>query len=84
MNPSIIDLFPGYKTYIAAFGLIGLSIYQLSQNDVGPAVQSFMGALAALGVRVAIQRNENNAKKRHEAVLQHHEELLKKLEHHHH
>jgi hypothetical protein len=82
MNPSLFDLCPGWKTHMAAIGLVGLSIYQLSQNDVQSAVQSFMGALAAFGVRVAIQRNENAAVERHNAMLERQELLLKQLHHH--
>ena len=50
----------GYKTYIAAIGLVGLAVYQLSLALAGDssqyllAWQSLMGALAAFGLRKAI------------------------------
>lgn len=44
----------GYKTYLAAAGLVGLGIYQLSQGDIQGAIHSFGEALAAFGLRVAI------------------------------
>ena len=44
----------GYKTYIAAVGLVGLAIYQVSQGDITTAVQTALAALAAFGVRSAI------------------------------
>ena len=44
----------GYKTYLAAAGLLGLAIYQASQGDYPAAVQSVLAALAAAGLRNAI------------------------------
>lgn len=46
----------GWKTYLAAAGLVGLALYQLSQGDYAAAAQSLMAALAAAGLRHAIAR----------------------------
>jgi hypothetical protein len=51
-----MDIFPGWKTYIAAAGLFGLAVYQLSQGDSTAAWQSLMAAIAAFGIRTAINR----------------------------
>ncbi len=66
------DILPGWKTYLAAIGLLGLSVYQLSVGDLAAAVQNFVAALAAFGVRNAITRNEVAAAKRHTEFLQLH------------
>lgn len=50
-----MNLLNGYKTYIAAAGLMGLALYQFSQGQVEQAVQSFLGALAAFGIRNALR-----------------------------
>lgn len=61
MNPfSFLD---GWKTYLAALGLVGLAVYQFSQGQVELALQSFMAALAAFGLRQAIDRNPTEEKK---------------------
>jgi hypothetical protein len=44
----------GYKTYLAAAGLIGLSVYQLSQGQVEQAIQNLLAGLAAFGLRNAL------------------------------
>lgn len=44
----------GWKTYLAAAGMLGLAIYQFSQGQYDLAVQSIMAALAAAGLRHAI------------------------------
>ena len=51
-----MDILPGWKTYLAAAGLFGLAVYQFSQGDLGAAWQSLMAALAAFGLRTAIDR----------------------------
>ena len=51
---AILDLGTGYRTYLAALGLLGLSVYQLSEGQVQPAIQSFLAALAAFGIRQAV------------------------------
>jgi hypothetical protein len=48
------NLLAGYKTYIASLGLVGLSVYQLSQGQADQAAQSFFGARAAFGLHSAI------------------------------
>ncbi len=53
---TLITLISGYKTYIAAAGLLGLAVYQASQADYASAYQSFMAALAAVGLRHAIAK----------------------------
>jgi len=39
-----------WATYVAAAGLFGLSLYQVTQGDWTHAAQSFLAALAALGI----------------------------------
>jgi hypothetical protein len=46
----------GYKTYVAGVGLFGLAIYQVSTGDYQTAMQSFLAALAAVGLRHAIAK----------------------------
>lgn len=46
----------GYKTYVAAAGMFGLALFQFSTGDYGGAWQSLMAALAAVGVRHAVQK----------------------------
>lgn len=57
-----MNLFSGYRTYIAAIGLLGLAAYQFSQGDVPAAVQSFLAALAAFGLRSAFSKVEEKVK----------------------
>jgi hypothetical protein len=40
-----------YKTYIAAAGLAGLALYQLTQGQFETAVTTLMGAAVAVGLR---------------------------------
>ena len=51
-----MNILDGYKTYIAAAGLVGLAIYQLSTGDVATAVQSVLAAIGLFGVRNAIAK----------------------------
>jgi hypothetical protein len=53
---NILNVLSGYKTYIAAAGLFGLSLYQLSQGQYDQAGQSILAALAAAGLRSAIAK----------------------------
>lgn len=46
----------GYKTYIAAAGLVGLSLFQFSTGQVPMAIQTLFSALATAGLRSAISR----------------------------
>lgn len=52
------DILAGNKSYIAAIGLIGLGIYQLTQKDYVAGIQSFIAAFAAFGIRNAVGRQE--------------------------
>lgn len=51
-----MNLLEGYKTNLAALGLLGLALYQLSQGDLSSSVQSFFAALAAFGLRSAVAK----------------------------
>ena len=53
---AIVKLVDGYKTYIAAFGLFGLALYQVSTGQYDQATQSFLAGLAAAGLRSAITK----------------------------
>jgi hypothetical protein len=48
----------GYKTIIAAIGLLGLGVYQVSQGNTEAGFQSIAAALAAFGLRSAIAKVE--------------------------
>lgn len=56
MNP--LSFLDGWKTYIAALGLLGLGVYQMSQGQFEVAMQSIMAAFAAFGLRKALERSE--------------------------
>ncbi len=45
----------GYKTVLATVGLLGLALYLFSQGNLEGAWTAFMNALAALGLRAAIE-----------------------------
>ena len=47
---AILNLIDGYKTYLAALGLLGLALYQVTQGQYDQATQSF---LAAFGRRAS-------------------------------
>ena len=49
-----MEIINGYKTYLAAAGLLGLALYQFSQGQFEAAMQSLFGALAAFGLRQAL------------------------------
>jgi hypothetical protein len=53
---AILNLLSGYKTYLSAAGLVGLAVYQISQGQIESGAQSFLGALAAAGLRHAIAK----------------------------
>jgi hypothetical protein len=57
-NSNPFDILPGFKTYFSAVGLIGLAVYQFSQNDYASALQSLLAGIAAFGVRSALARHE--------------------------
>ncbi len=46
----------GYKTMIAAVGLVALGVYKLTQKDFEGGAQSIAAGLAALGLRHAITK----------------------------
>lgn len=48
----------GYKTYLAAAGLFGLALYDASVGQYEQAVQQFLAALAAAGLRHAIAKGQ--------------------------
>ena len=52
-----MNVLNGYKTYIAAAGIVGLALYQASTGLYDQAVQSFLAALAAAGLRNAIAKS---------------------------
>ncbi len=54
MNP--LTVLSGFRTYLAAAGLLGYSLYQLSNADYPGAWTSLMAALAAFGLRQAIAK----------------------------
>ena len=58
MNPLdwLNTLFPSGKTALAVAGLVGYGIWLLSQNQVGPGLQSILAALAAAGLRHGIEK----------------------------
>jgi len=45
-----LDFLEGYRTYIAAVGLLGLAVYLFTQGDYTQAVSNLSIALAALGL----------------------------------
>lgn len=53
-------LLTGYKTYLAAAGLFGLGVYQISQGNMEVGIQSLLAGLAAFGIRTAVA-NANSA-----------------------
>lgn len=54
---NFLDFAKGFRTYIAAAGLLGLALYQFSEGQYEVAAQSFLAALAAFGLRKAIKTN---------------------------
>lgn len=50
-----MNLLNGYKTYLAAAGLLGLALHQFSQGQVEMAIQSLLAGLAAFGIRNALK-----------------------------
>lgn len=56
---AIMNLVSGYETYIAALGLVGLAVYQVSLGQYDQAGQSFLAGLAAAGLRNAVAKSSN-------------------------
>lgn len=50
-----MQLLTGWKTYLAAAGLAGLALYQVSVGQFESAMQSFLAAVAAFGLRSAMR-----------------------------
>jgi hypothetical protein len=44
----------GYKTYIAALGLLGLGVFQITQGQVNEGLASIGQAFVAAGLRNAL------------------------------
>jgi len=57
----LLKLVEGYKTYSAAIGLLGLAVYQFSNDEVELGIQSLLAALAAFGLRDAIDKKKKPA-----------------------
>ena len=57
---NLMDALKGYKTNLAAIGLLALAFYQFSQGSVDSAFESLMGALAAFGLRQAISNGSQS------------------------
>jgi hypothetical protein len=53
---AIFSLLTGFKTYLAAAGFVGLAVYQVSQGQIDPSIQSALSALTAIGLRHAISK----------------------------
>jgi len=51
---TIMDMFKGYKTYIAALGFACLGLVALMDGDMPKAAEHFMLAMAAFGLRQAV------------------------------
>ena len=51
---AFLSILNGYKTYIAAAGLLGLSLFQFSTGQAPLAIQTLLSALATAGLRSAI------------------------------
>ncbi len=49
-----LGMLSGYRTYIAAAGLFGLGIYQISIGEIDLGIQTLLSACAAAGVRKAV------------------------------
>lgn len=55
---NFVDILSGAKSYIAAAGMAGLALYQLTQGQFDLGLQSLLAALAVLGVRHAIAKQD--------------------------
>ena len=53
---AFLNVLDGYKTYIAAAGLVGLSLFQFSTGQIPLGFQTLFSALAAAGLRNAIAK----------------------------
>lgn len=55
-----MDMLKGYKTNLAAIGLLCLAFYEFSEGRIDMAMQSLMAALAAFGLRQAISNGSQS------------------------
>ncbi len=54
-----LEWFKTWHTTVAAIGLLGLALYQVSQGEFSLALQNFMAALAAFGIgKTVAESNE--------------------------
>ncbi len=51
---NVLTIAAGWRTYLAAAGLLGYALYQVSNADYPGAWTSLMAALAAFGLRQAV------------------------------
>lgn len=52
----LLSVGKGYRTYIAAAGLLAMAYVQYKGGDLNGASQSLLGALAVFGLRQAIDQ----------------------------
>jgi hypothetical protein len=52
----LLQKIDGYKTYIAAAGLLGLAVFQASTGQYEPALQSLLQAATVAGLRHAVSK----------------------------
>ena len=57
VTATILNGVDGCKTYLVAAGLMGLSVYQASVGQCVQALQMFMSAMAAAGLRHVVAKN---------------------------
>jgi hypothetical protein len=55
----ILKFLEGKKTYLAACGLLVVAYFQYKEGKVDQAIQSLMAALAAFGLRQAIDKSQD-------------------------
>jgi len=53
------NILQNWHAYLAAAGLLGLALYQVSQGDFAHATQNFLAALAAFGFMNVMVRHED-------------------------
>ncbi len=53
----VISFLDGYKTYLAAAGLIGFAVYHASTGDYITAWANLVAAFGLFGAKQAAQRN---------------------------
>lgn len=75
---SILTILSGYKTYVAAVGLVGLAVYNLSVGDFASAGNNFLLALVAVGLRGAVKSQTQEVKEITENQTRHFEYITNK------